>query len=187
MKRLMVTTSLVVAMIFSGAVSASATMLSAQLVSQRQLPSWSRYDVVPSDVALCPESSFQVGTSHTEARVFFAQEKTETLFAEKIVTSSNPTKTYANAVAKTADCPSATTIDGNATFQRIKTLNLGRFSVPVRAFSLSAVAGGAVVTGCVLFARKGNVVLDIGEISKGSINARAFKAEVVRALANIRA
>ena len=187
MKRFFLTAPLVIALVFSGAISASATTLSAQLLSQKQLSSWSRYGVVAADVARCPESSFRVVTSPTQAGVFFVQAKTETLFAEKLVTSSNPKQIYAADVAKSAACPAATTINGSATTQRIKALNLGRFSVPVRAFSLYAVVGGTAVSGCVLYARKGNVVLEIGELSMGSISERAFKADVVLALGKIRA
>jgi len=168
-------------------VSASATTLSGQLLSQRQLPAWSKYYVAAAELARCPESSFQVVKSPSETRVFFAQKKTETLFAEKLVTSSNPKRTYAVAVAKSAKCPAATTINGNATFQRIKPLKLGTFSVSVRAFSLYAVVGGAAVTGCVAYARKGDVVLEIGELPMGSIDVRAFKSDVALALAKIKA
>lgn len=171
----------------SGSISASASTLSSQLLSQKQLPSWSNYGVAASRLARCPESSFQVTNSSTQARVFLAQKKSETLFAEKLVTSSDPAKTYATALAKTAECPAATIINGNATFQRIKLLNLGRFSETVRAFSLYAVVGGAAVTGCVAYARKGNVVLEVAELSMGSINERAFRSEVALALGNIRA
>jgi hypothetical protein len=106
---------------------------------------------------------------------------------EKLVTSSDPAVAFATAVAKTAKCPAATTINGIATVQRIKPLNLGRFSVTVRAFSLFAVVGVATVTGYVAFARKGNVVLEMGELSLGSVNQRAFKSDVALALANVRA
>jgi hypothetical protein len=187
MKRLIVTAPLVVLLTFSGAITASASTLSNELLSHKQLPTWSPYGVAASRLARCPESSFQVTRSSTEARVFLAQRKSETLFAEKLVTSSNPQAAYATAIAKTAKCPAATTINGNATFQQIKPLNLGRFSVTVRAFSLYAVVGGAAVTGCVAYARKGSVVLEIAELSMGSINERAFKSEVTLALAKIRA
>jgi hypothetical protein len=49
------------------------------------------------------------------------------------------------------------------------------------------VVGGAAVTGCVAYARKGNVVLEVAELSMGSINERAFRSEVALALGNIRA
>jgi hypothetical protein len=187
MRRLFLTAPLVIALVLSGAVSASAATLSRELLSQKQLPSWSPYSVAASRLLRCPESSFQVADTNTEAREFLAQKKTETLFAEKLVTSSNPQKTYASALAKTAACPAATTINGNATFQRIKPLNLGHFSVTVRAFSLYAVVGGAAITGCVVYARKGSIVLEVAELSMGLINVRAFKSDVALALANIRA
>ncbi len=187
MRRLFLTVPLVMVLLLSGTMSAGATTLSKQLLSQKQLPTWSRYGVSASRLARCPESSFQLGAPGTEAREFLVQKRTETLIAEKLITSSDPANTYAIAVAKTAKCPAATTINGNATFQRIKPLNLGSFSVAVRAFSLYAVVGGAVLTGCVAYARKGTVVLEIGELSMGSISVRAFKTDVALALANIRA
>ncbi len=187
MRRLFLTAPLAIALLLSGTMSAGATTLSRQLLSQKQLPSWSTYAVSGTRLARCPESSFRVGASGAEARVFLVQEKSETLFAEKLISSSDPAKTYATALAKTAKCPAATEINGNATFQRIRPLDLGSFSVAVRAFSLYAVVGGAVLTGCVAYARKGSVVLEIGELTMGSISERAFKTEVALALANIRA
>lgn len=186
MKRLCVAVSLAAALVVSGPISVSATTLSRELLSQRQMPSWSQYNVDAADVARCPESSFQISNSRTEVRVFFAQKNTETLFVEKLATSSSPTDAYAAALAKVADCPAATTIDGNATFQRIRALNLGRFTTPVRAFSLYAVVGGAVVTGCVAYAREGSVVVELGELSKGSINVKAFKTDLALALERVR-
>lgn len=171
----------------SGAVGASASALSRQLLSQKQLPTWTLYDVAASRLSRCPASSFQVTASSNEARVFLDQKRTESLLVEKLVTSSDPAVAFATAVAKTAKCPAATTINGIATVQRIKPLNLGRFSVTVRAFSLFAVVGVATVTGYVAFARKGNVVLEMGELSLGSVNQRAFKSDVALALANVRA
>jgi hypothetical protein len=185
-KRFFISAPLVLVLVLSGAIGASASTLSKELLTQKQLPSWSPYGVAASRLARCPESSFQVSASNGEARVFLAQRSSETLFAEKLVTSSDPAKAYATAVAKTAKCPAPTIINGNATFQRIKALNLGSFSVTVRAFSLYAVVGGAAITGCVAYARKGNVVLEIGELSMGSINVRAFKSDVALALAKIR-
>jgi hypothetical protein len=187
MKRLCAVALLAAMLVVSIAINASAATLSRELLSQGQLPSWTHYSVVDSYLARCPESSFQVSASRSEARVFFVQQDTETLLAEKLVTSADSTKVYAAAIAKVADCPAATTIDGNATFQRIKALNLGRFTTPVRAFSLYAVVGGADVTGCVAYAREGSVVVEIGELSKGSINVKAFKADVAMALERVRA
>jgi hypothetical protein len=186
MKRLIVTTPLVIILVLSGAIGASGSTLSKELLSHKQLPTWSIYGVAASRLARCPESSFQLTKSGTEVREFFAQTKTETLFAEKLVTSSDPEEAYATAVSKTARCPAATTINGNATFQRIKPLNLGGFGVTVRAFSLYAVVGGAAVTGCVAYARKGHTVLEVAELSMGSISERAFKSELALALANVR-
>ncbi len=186
MKKLCVVTSLVMVLVVSGAISASASTLTSKLLSQKQLPSWSTYSVDARDVARCPESSFQASASPSQARVFFAQKSTDTLIAEKLVTSIHPTEVYAAAIAKVADCPAATTIDGSATFQRIKALNLGRFATPVRAFSLYAVVGGAEVTGCVAYAREASVVIEIGEISKTSISLKVFKADLTMALDRVR-
>jgi hypothetical protein len=187
MRRLFLTVPLVIAVVLAGAVSASASTLSKQLLSPKQLPSWSTYPVAATRLARCPESSFQMGSANTEARVFLAQKKTETIFAEKLITSLNPQKTYASALAKTAVCPAATTINGVATTQRIKPLNLGRFVVSVRAFSVHAVVDGEAISGCVAYAIKGSVVLEVAELSLGSINERSFKSDVALALANVRA
>ncbi|MGA7835768.1 MAG: hypothetical protein WCA31_11235 [Acidimicrobiales bacterium] len=183
MKRLFVA-PLAVAVLCSGAIGASASTLSKQLVSPTELPSWSRYFVSAALLAGCPESSFEAARGAT--REFLVKRFSKTLLAEKLVESSNPTKAYASAVAIVANCHVATTKKGTVTSERIKSLTLGNFSVPLRAFSLSAVVDRVAVTGYVVYASKGDVLLELGEISTGSINARGFTADVRLALAKIR-
>jgi len=177
---------LAVALLLSGAVGASALTLSKQLLSPKQLPSWSRYYVGAAQLTGCPESSFQPTKSPHVVREFLVQMSSMTLLAEKLVVSSDPAENFESTTATVAKCRAAATIDGSVTFQRIKALNLGTFAVPVRAFSLYAVVGGAALTGCVVYASKGDVLLEIGELSMGSINPRAFRADVNLALERIR-
>ncbi len=178
---------LAVALLLSGAIDASASTLSKELLSPQQLPSWSHFSVSAAELTGCPGSSFQSTTSSDAVRVFLVERHSQTLFAERLVTSSDPAATFASAVATVATCHGATRINDNATAERIKALPLGSFPVPVRAFSLYAVVAGMNVTGYLAYASKRGVLLEVGEISIGSISARAFRADVNLALAQIRA
>lgn len=186
MKRLFLSAPLAVALLLSGVVGASASTLSRQLLSPEQLSSsWSRYSVEEALLTGCPESSFAATNPRSTARIFMVQASSMTVLAEKLDSSSEPAQAFARAVATTTRCRTATSIDGTATFPRIRTLSLGNFGVPIRAFSLHAVVGGTAVTGCVAYGLKGDVVLTIGELSMGSINERSFKSDVAHALAKI--
>lgn len=186
MKRLLLSAPLTVALLLLGAVGASASTLSRQLLSPTQLSSsWSRYAVGATDLAGCPESSFLAATSGSSASIFMVQESSLTLLAEKLDSSSKPAQAYGRAVATSATCRARTSINDHVTLERVKPLALGSFGVPLRAFSLHADVGGVAVTGCIAYGLKGKVVLTIGEISSGSISERAFRSEVVRALSKI--
>jgi len=64
-------------------------------------------------------------------------------------------------------------------------VNLGRYSVPVKGYTIAFVLGGANVTGVIAYAKKGRVVLALAEITLTELSARQFKATLRVALSRI--
>jgi hypothetical protein len=168
-------------------VSAAATpSLSHQLLSPHQVPGWSKYYIAPAETASCPESTFAKPTTGLAVREVFANRSAETLLLERIATSSTPQNTYNSVLAKMTKCPkTASTVDGQVTFQQRRSVNLGHYSVPVKGFTVSFVLGGAHVTGAVAYAKKGSVVLAFAELSLTTLNTHTFKKLLAEAISKI--
>jgi hypothetical protein len=185
MKRLAAVTALLVVLLSSVSASA-APSLRHELLLPKELPGWSRYYVAPAETAGCPESTFAKSTTPSALREVFVNRSSQTLLLEKITTSKNPKDTYDVVLAKMTKCPkSASTVDGQVTFQRTRPVNLGHYAVAVRGFMVSFVLGGAKVTGAVAYAIKGPIVLAFAEITLTTLNAASFKKLLAQALSRI--
>jgi hypothetical protein len=150
------------------------------------VPGWSKYYIAAAETASCPESTFAKPKTRSAIREVFVNRSSETLLLEKLATSKSPHTTYNSTLKKMTRCPkTATTVDGEVTFQRTRAVNLGHFAVPVRGFTISFVLGGAHVTGVVAYATKGPTVLAFAEISLTELNAHAFKKLLTEALSRI--
>ena len=165
--------------------ASAATPPSKDVLARSQLGAqWSRYRISATDTARCPEAAFR--SASNSVRAVFAQRTSETLLVEKLTFAKSPSSALASALASATSChATATVIDGYTTFPTIKPVKLGHFAVAVRAFSLSAAVGGAEVTGAMAFALKGRVVIALGEISTGPLNAGQFRADLAKALSKI--
>jgi hypothetical protein len=186
MKRLLIVVALV--MTLAPCASASATSrLSSELLVAKNLPAqWSRYYIENKDTASCPESNFRKPTSHSSVRVIYVDRSSGTLMLEKLRISANPAEFYSTLITRTLKCPkTGTDFDGYVTFQQIHSIDLGGIPVPHRAFTLSAVVGGANITGCVVYALKGNAVVAFAELSILSLSERQFKTTLVEALKKV--
>jgi hypothetical protein len=184
-KRIAAITAVLVVML--SCVSASAaTPLRGQLLTSRNVPGWAKYYIAAADTRSCPESTFAKPTTGSAIREVFANRSSETLLLEKLETSPTPTLTYNTVVDHMTKCTKiAATFDGQVTFQRKQSVNLGRFVVPVKAYTIAFVLGGANVTGVIAYAKKGRVVLALAEITKTELSARQFKSALREALARI--
>jgi hypothetical protein len=185
-KRLLIVVALLVTL--APAVSASgATRLSSQLLTGKQLSrGWSRYYIENQDTATCPESNFGRPTAKTSTRTMFANTNSGTLLLEKLSTSSSPAALYNTLVQRTLKCSkSSGALKGYLTDQRVRSIAMSGIVSPHHAFSLAAEAGGINVTGSVVYAVKGNVVVAFGELSVLPFNARQFKTTLEKALAKI--
>ena len=185
MKRFAVGVTLLVVLLSSLSASAAPT-LRHQLLPAKEVPGWSKYYIASAETKSCPESTFAKPTTPSAVREVFVNRSLETLLLERIATSKSPRATYDGVLAKMTKCPkTASTVDGQVTFQRTRAVNLGRYAVPVRAFTVSFVLGGAHVTGVVAYATKGAIVLAVAEISLTTLNAHAFKKVLAEAIARI--
>ncbi|HTT59065.1 MAG TPA: hypothetical protein VMF33_03370 [Acidimicrobiales bacterium] len=185
MKRIAALTAVLVVMLSCAGASA-ATPLRHQLLTSRDVRGWTTYDVAAADTRSCPESTFSQPTNKSAVREVFADRSSETLLLEKLVTSPTPTLTYDAVLDHVTKCTKvAATFDGQVTFQRRQSVNLGHFAVPVRAYTVAFVLGGATVTGVIAYAKKGPVVLALAEITMTELSARQFKSTLREALARI--
>jgi hypothetical protein len=185
MKRTVASVALLLVLLSSVTASASPS-LRHQLLSPKQVPGWSKYYIAPAETASCPESTFAKPTTSSAIREVFANRSSETLLLERIATSKNPKATYNLVLAKMTKCPkTGSTVDGQVTFPRTRSVNLGHYVVPVRGFTVSFVLGGSHVTGAVAYAIKGPIVLAFAEISLTTLNTRTFKKQLAEALAKI--
>jgi len=186
MKRLLIVIALVVTL--APAVSASgSSRLSSQLISGKNLSrQWSKYYIQKRDTATCPESNFGRSTSKSVVRTIFADTNTGTLLLERLTTATSPATIYGTLVARTLKCPkSGGSLHGYVTYQRVRSIVMSGIANPHHAFSLAAEAGGNSVTGCVVYAVKGNVVVAFAELSILPFNARQFKTTLEKALAKV--
>jgi hypothetical protein len=186
MKRLFAVAA--VLLVLGPCVSAGATSsLKSELLSLKQFPAqWSKYGIATADTRFCPEASFKGRKSASLARVVFANRGTESLFLEQLHRSKSPATVYASEVANATHCKkTGTEFKNTTTFETIKPVHLGKFSVPVRAFSMTAEVNGDKVTGCVVYARKGQVVFVAAEISLDPLNVKLFKSMVAHAIAKV--
>jgi hypothetical protein len=185
MKRFAAAVALLVVLLSSAGASA-APSLHHQLLSAKALPGWSKYYVGAAETVSCPESTFAKPTTSSALREVFANRSSETLLFERIATSRNPKTTYNSVLAKMTKCPkTGSTVDGQVTFPRTRSVNLGHYAVPVRGFTVSFVLGGAHVTGAVAYAMKGPIVLAFAEISLTTLNTQTFKKLLAEALSKI--
>jgi hypothetical protein len=172
--------------ILSGVSASAAPSLQHELLPAKEVPGWSKYYIAAAETASCPESTFAKPTTRSAIREVFVNRSSETLLLEKLATSKSPKATYNAVLAKMTKChKTATTVDGQVTFQKIRVVNLGHFDIPVRGFTVSFVLGGAHVTGAVAYATKGPIVLAFAEISLTTLNAHAFKKLLAKALSRI--
>jgi hypothetical protein len=171
---------------FSSASAGAAPSLPQQLLLPHQVPGWSKYYIAPAETVSCPESTFAKPTTRSAVREVFANRSSETLLFERIATSSNPQNTYNSVLAKMTKCPkTASTVDGQVTFQQRRSVNLGHYSVPVRGFTVSFVLSGSHVTGAVAYAKKGSIVLAFAEISLTTLNTHTFRKLLAEAISKI--
>lgn len=185
MKRLLIVVVLVVTLA-PAAIASASTHLSSQLLSGKNLSKqWSRYYIENKDTATCPESNFGRPTSTSSTRDFFANDSSGTLILEKLSTSASPAKLYDTLVERTLKCPTSVSTSKYVTYQRVRSIQLPGISNPHHAFYLSAQAGGASVTGSVVYAVKGKVVVAFAELSIVPFNARQFKSTLEKALAKV--
>ncbi len=175
-----------VVVILSSAGAGAAPSLGHQLLSSHEVPGWSRYYIAANETASCPESTFAKPTTRFAAREVFANRSTETLLLERIATSSNAQITYNALLAKMTKCPNTgSTVDGQVTFPQRRSVNFGRYSVPVKGFTIAFVLGGSHVTGAVAYAKKGSIVLAFAELSLTTLNTRTFKKLLADAISKI--
>lgn len=166
-------------------VSASgATPLSQRLLSTKAVPGLTKYYLAPAETRSCPESIFRKPTTPASAREILANRSSETLFLEKITTSKNPKSVYDTALAGLTKCrTTGVTSDGKVTSAKTRAVNLGHFSVPVRAYTVSFSVKGDDVAGVIAYATKGPSVIALGEVSLTTLNVRVFKVLLTKALA----
>jgi hypothetical protein len=185
MKRIAAVTTFLV-IILSATSAVGAASLHHDLLTPRQVPHWTKYYIGAAQTASCPESTFAKSKSHSAIREVFVQKSSQTLLLERIDTSSDPTKAFTALLAHMTKCPkTASTLDGHVTFQHFHPVNLGKFAVPVKGYTLSAVVGNASVSGVIAYARKGHDVFALAEISLDPLNARSFDALLTKAIARI--
>lgn len=177
---------MVLVVMISGIDAGAASSLRHELLPPRDVPGWAKYYIAPADTRSCPESTFDKPTNGSAIREVFANRSSETLLLEKIQTSATPTLAYNTMLDHMTKCTKiAATFDGQVTFQRKQSVNLGRYTVPVRGYTIAFVLGGANVTGVIAYAKKGRVVLALAEITMTELNARQFKSALREALARI--
>jgi hypothetical protein len=188
MKRLLLVVALFVALAPVASASAS-THLTSQLLSGKNLSKqWSRYYIQNQDTATCPESNFGRPTSKSSTRVIFANNNSGTLILEKLTATKSPATLYDILVSQTLKCSkSGKSLSKYVTYQRVRSIQITGISNPHRAFSLAAEAGGSSVTGCVVYAVKGDEVVAFAELSVLPFGARQFKAALEKALAKVAA
>jgi hypothetical protein len=187
-KRLLIVAALCVALAPAASASAS-PHLSSQLLSGKNLSKqWSRYYVENQDTATCPESNFSRPTSKSSTRAIFANNNSGTLILEKLTVTKSSAALYKTLVAQTLKCPkSGKSLSKYVTYQRVRSIQVSGIPNPHRAFDLAAEAGGNSVTGCVVYAIKGDEVVAFAELSILPFNARLFKTTLVKALAKVTA
>jgi hypothetical protein len=186
MKRLLIATALFLALAPAASASAS-THLSSQLLSGKSLShQWSKYYIQNRDTATCPESNFGRPTGKSSTRVIYANNNSGTLILEKLTETRSPATLYDTLVQRTLKCPkSAGPTSEYVTYQRVRSIQISGVSNPHHAFSLAAEAGGSSVTGSVVYAVKGNVVVAFAELSILPFNAPQFKTMLKKALAKV--
>jgi hypothetical protein len=186
MKRLLIVTALLFALTPCVSASASTSVKSELLTSKSVSAGWSKYYIESQDTVSCPESNFRTPSGRTSVRAIFANRSSETLLLEQLTASGSPAKLYSTLVTQTLKCPkTGAKLDGQVTFQQIHSYNLTGIALPHRAFTLHAVVGGADVTGCVVYALKGKIVVAFAELSLLSLSEQQFKATFVKALKKI--
>ncbi len=186
MKRVLIVAVLLATL--APALSASgASPLSSQLVTGKQLSrQWSRYYIQSKDTATCPESNFGAPAGKLSTRTVFANTNSGTLLLEKLTDSSSPTALYNTLVERTLKCSkSSSALSGYITYQRVRPIAMSGIVTQHRVFSLAAEAGGNSVTGCVVYAVKGKVVVAFAELSVLPFNVRQFKTTFEKALAKV--
>jgi len=171
----------------TGANAASSKLPSDLLVTSQLPPHWRSYHVSRADTANCVEASFRSSPTHTRVRTFFIHSSAPTqLLAEELTTTSHPIATYKRAVASVAKCSNSNaSFAGYSVSQSVHAVNLGSFAVPTTAYMLIASAGPVTVTSYLLFAHKHHTVMALGVASTSSVDVRAFKLLVVKAIAKI--
>jgi hypothetical protein len=185
-KRLAIFIALLMALAPSVSASAS-TRPSSELLTRGDLSAkWTRYYIENRDTESCPESNFTKPTAPASARVIYVDRSSGTLLLEELRDSANPVKFYDTLITRTLKCPkTASQLDGQVTFQQIRSVDITGVSTPHRAFLLHAVVGSATVTGCVVYALKGNVVVAFAELSLMTLNQQQIKSTFVKALAKV--
>jgi hypothetical protein len=185
-KRLLIVVALLVTL--APAMSASATTsLSSQLLSGKNLTKqWSAYYVESQETATCPESNFGRPTSKSSARTFFADHSTGTLILEDLRVTKSPIATYDALVEATLKCSKAkSALSKYVTYQQVRSIQIAGISNTHRAFSLAAEAGGHSVSGRVVYALRGKVVVAFAELSIERFNAGQFESTLAKALAKV--
>jgi hypothetical protein len=168
-----------------GASASAATPLGHDLLSPKVMPGLSPYYLAAAQTRSCPESTFRQPTSAASVREVLANRSSESLLLEKITTAKNTKSAYDVALANLTTCTNRSTADGRVTSARAHAVNLGRFSVPVRAFSVSFVLQGEHATGVIAYARKGSAVLTLADVSLTTRTLSVVKVLLAKALAKI--
>ncbi len=189
MKRIAAIT-VVLVVLLSGVGASASSSLHHQLLTPKEVPGWAKYYIAKAQTQSCPESTFDKPSNASAIREVFANRSSETLLLEKLVMSSDPCLLCLHQVTVIAMTKRhwqdlAATFDGQVTFQRKQPVNLGRYSVPVKGYTIAFVLGGANVTGVIAYAKKGRVVLALAEITLTELSARQFKATLRVALSRI--
>jgi hypothetical protein len=185
-KRLAIFITILMALAPSINASASTRPASELLTRSDLSAQWSRYYIESRDTQSCPESNFTEPTGPSSARVVYVDRSSGTLLLEKVRADVDPAKFYDTLITRTLKCPkTAAELDGQVTFQKVRSVDITGVSTPHRAFLLHAVVGSATVTGCVVYAIKGNVVVAFAEISLMTLNQQQFKSTLVKALAKV--
>ena len=185
MKRIAAIT-VVLVVLLSGVGASASSSLHHQLLTPKEVPGWAKYYIAKAQTQSCPESTFDKPSNASAIREVFANRSSETLLLEKLVISSDPSLAYTKLLDHMTKCTkTAATFDGQVTFQRKQPVNLGRYSAPVKGYTIAFVLGGANVTGVIAYAKKGRVVLALAEITLTELSARQFKATLRVALSRI--
>jgi hypothetical protein len=164
--------------------ASAATPLSRQLVDFGAHSGWTPYVIGRAETGSCPESTFARLASPSSAGAVYENRSLETLFLEKVETSSHPVRTYDALLAHMTTCKKeAANFDGQITFPRTRTISLAHMSVAVKAYSVTFVDQGAHVSAVVAYARKGPVALAVAEIILTQLNAKHFTTLLRRAIA----